>query len=181
MKENKTATTVLHINFMSNISEANKFVQARQQAAGNENRLAVNWLTELLPTPEDQRDYGRERCRIALAEAIGQGIEDSGLSRTEIAEKLGVTKGYVSQVLSGKRNMTIKTLADLLWVSDRELVDVSTQPLGVIMTTPESALEWTSARIVDWTLASTLTSRPLVVDFSRNVDPAINNNLALAA
>jgi len=46
-------------------------------------------------------------------EALWAALEQAGVSKSELAERLGTTKGYVSQVFSGSRNMTIRTLSDI--------------------------------------------------------------------
>ena len=46
-------------------------------------------------------------------EAVWSALEHAGINKSELAERLGTTKGYVSQVLSGSRNMTLRTLADI--------------------------------------------------------------------
>lgn len=48
-----------------------------------------------------------------VTEAIWEAMEDAGCSKTELAQRMGATKGYVSQVLNGSRNMTLRTLADI--------------------------------------------------------------------
>lgn len=40
-------------------------------------------------------------------------MEDEGLSRQELANKLGVTPQYVSKILSGKVNFSFKSIADI--------------------------------------------------------------------
>jgi transcriptional regulator with XRE-family HTH domain len=48
-----------------------------------------------------------------VTEAIWEAMEDANTSKTELAQRMGATKGHVSQVLSGSRNMTLRTLADI--------------------------------------------------------------------
>lgn len=54
-----------------------------------------------------------ERLIAEVTEAIWAAMEDAGCSKTELAQRLGASKGYVSQVLNGSRNMTLRTLADI--------------------------------------------------------------------
>jgi transcriptional regulator with XRE-family HTH domain len=37
----------------------------------------------------------------------------SGLTKSELAARLGRSKGFVSQVMGGGRNLTLRTLADM--------------------------------------------------------------------
>lgn len=54
-----------------------------------------------------------ERLIAEVTEAIWAAMEDANCSKTELAHRLGASKGYVSQVLNGSRNMTLRTLADI--------------------------------------------------------------------
>jgi transcriptional regulator with XRE-family HTH domain len=62
-------------------------------------------------------DYDRlvaqETLLFDAAERVAELINDAGISRTELAERLGKSKGFVTQILAGDRNMTLRTLADL--------------------------------------------------------------------
>jgi len=40
-------------------------------------------------------------------------MKDNGISKAELAERLGKTKAFVTQCLSGRQNLTLRTLADL--------------------------------------------------------------------
>jgi transcriptional regulator with XRE-family HTH domain len=173
---------------MSNTSKSSAHyvhLEPMFHVVGPENNIPVRWIAEQFPDPEDQREYARERCRIVLTEAIGEAIEESGLSRSQIAEKLGVTKGYVSQVLSGSRNMTLRTLGDLMWACDRELQDVATRQFGVVMTTPESVFEWGQSlwndSVAGESESAIVSSQPVSVMPGAPADTVANNNLALAA
>jgi len=64
---------------------------------------------ELLKTPE----YWFEIIQNEIYRQVSEHLEKEGISRTEFAEKLGVTKGYVSQVMKGEFNYTLKKLIEL--------------------------------------------------------------------
>lgn len=53
-----------------------------------------------------------------VTEAIWEAMEENGCSKTDLARRLGATKGHISQVLSGSRNMTLRTLADICLALD---------------------------------------------------------------
>lgn len=64
---------------------------------------------ELLACPE----YWTTQIQLDLFNHIENYMKEQGLSRTELAKKLGVTKGYISQVLSGDFNHRISKLVEL--------------------------------------------------------------------
>jgi transcriptional regulator with XRE-family HTH domain len=55
-----------------------------------------------------------ERLILDATEAIQRLMDDQELTRVELARRIGSTKGNVSQLLDGNRNMTLRTLARLL-------------------------------------------------------------------
>lgn len=59
--------------------------------------------------------YEQERLLLHCQEAIADAIERCGLKRREIAEVLGKNKSFVTQALSSGRNLTISSLASLMW------------------------------------------------------------------
>lgn len=101
----------------------------------------INWLEREFPDPEDQRKYAQERCIVAVTEALGEAMEQANLSRAALANRLGVTKGYISQVFAG-RNLTLRTVADILWACKQELRDLEVGPLGVMIVASDQAAEW---------------------------------------
>lgn len=53
-----------------------------------------------------------ETLILEATEAVCERMEqDSALTRKALAKRLGKSKGFVSQILSGERNMTLRTLA----------------------------------------------------------------------
>ena len=64
----------------------------------------------------------RERLIAEVTEAIWQAMEEAGVNKADLASRMGATKGYISQVLGGSRNMTLRTLADICFALDRKPV-----------------------------------------------------------
>jgi transcriptional regulator with XRE-family HTH domain len=51
-----------------------------------------------------------------VTETICELLEKEKISRKELADRLGKSKGFVSQLLNGGRNLTLRTVADILHV-----------------------------------------------------------------
>jgi transcriptional regulator with XRE-family HTH domain len=54
-----------------------------------------------------------EKLILEVTEALSEAIEVRGLTRSEVAKRLGKTKGFISQLLAGGRNLTLRTVADI--------------------------------------------------------------------
>ena len=64
-------------------------------------------------------EFNRTRYRNELAQGIFDAMESSNVNRTELAKLLGVNKTRFSYLLSGSKNVTADTLADILLVLGR--------------------------------------------------------------
>lgn len=63
--------------------------------------------------PDGGREFAQERLIVAVAELICDQLNEQGKSKAELAAALGKSKSYVTQVLDGTRNMTLRTLSDI--------------------------------------------------------------------
>ena len=79
------------------------------------------WITDLVDDQGGMRLYEQERTIVEATELICELLETSGVSRTELAKRLRKTKGYISQLLDGETNMTLRTLSDALYALGREV------------------------------------------------------------
>lgn len=91
---------------------------------------AKKWINDVLSTPEGARLYERERVLVDATEAVSELMQRTGVSRKDLAEKLGVTPANVTQILSGTRNLTLGTLSDVFVVLGRSL-RVEHEPLRI--------------------------------------------------
>lgn len=60
----------------------------------------------------------QERLILEATEVISRCMQERGVSKAELARRVGRSRAYLTQVLSGSRNMTLRTLADLAHALD---------------------------------------------------------------
>lgn len=91
---------------------------------------AEHWIARQLPPGTSLRNYAVDHTTSEIVGALQLAVAVSGLSRAELAKVLGVTKSYVSQVLSGEANITVKTLGAFLWACGVQAYRLHTEPVG---------------------------------------------------
>jgi transcriptional regulator with XRE-family HTH domain len=84
-------------------------------------------IAELLG--ESTADFEAERLILNATELILELMEHEGLTRSGLAERTGKSKGYVSQLLNGERNMTLRTLAEIAHAVGHR-IELSARPLS---------------------------------------------------
>ena len=63
-----------------------------------------------------RRLINQEMFILEATECLARLLEKEGVSKTELAKRLGKSRAFVTQVLAGGRNMTMRTFADILSV-----------------------------------------------------------------
>ena len=86
----------------------------------------------------NRRLLRQEELILDVTERLSEALSQEGITKAELAKRLGKTKGFVSQILSGGRNLTLRTIAD---VADSLGYRISIQ-LG-----KESRLQETTAKV----------------------------------
>ncbi|UXA12395.1 helix-turn-helix transcriptional regulator [Mycobacterium sp. SMC-8] len=71
-------------------------------------------------TPESEALLAEERLVLAATEAVHDAMAEKGVNGQQLAALLNVKPSEVSQRLSGKRNLTLRTLAQMLHVLGKE-------------------------------------------------------------
>ena len=61
----------------------------------------------------NSKEYWLSKTQIDLFNEIEKYMQRNGLNRTQLAEKLGVSKGYISQILNGDADHRISKLVEL--------------------------------------------------------------------
>ncbi len=73
-------------------------------------------LDKYMEDPEFARLMAQGDLIMEVTETLCELLEKEKISRKELADRLGKTKGFVSQLLNGGRNLTLRTVADILHV-----------------------------------------------------------------
>lgn len=70
---------------------------------------------------EHARVYAQEGLILDVTEAIWEEMEKSGIKKKDLAKMLGKSPAYITQLLNGSRNMTLRTLADIAFAMNIKL------------------------------------------------------------
>ncbi len=62
------------------------------------------------------------RVRDEIVKAFLQEKEAHGISQEKVAQTLGVNRSQINRILKGEENLTLRTVADLAWALDRDIV-----------------------------------------------------------
>lgn len=79
------------------------------------------WLDARLVDEAARREFECERFLQETTAALAVAIEDSGFTQAQIGQRLGKSSAFVSQVLSGRRNCTLRTIAEVAWAAGARL------------------------------------------------------------
>ncbi len=76
--------------------------------------------------PEMARLMAQEELIDEGTELVAKGMVEQGISKAELARRVGTSKANITQLLAGSRNMTLRTLADLMYAMGETVVLTST-------------------------------------------------------
>ena len=71
------------------------------------------WVNE---SEENRRLFAEEGLILEVTESIWEALERRGWSKAQLAEALHTSRANVTQLLTGSRNMTLRTLANIAFV-----------------------------------------------------------------
>lgn len=77
--------------------------------------MAQTTVEKFVSTPDGQRAYQQDRALEAVSDLLCELMANKGITRADLAKRLGKSPGWVTQSLDGDRNKTIRTLSDLFW------------------------------------------------------------------
>jgi transcriptional regulator with XRE-family HTH domain len=90
-------------------------------------------IEEYASTPEGMKSLQQERVILETTILISRLMKRQKITKAELARRLGKSKGYITQLLDGRTNMTLRTISDVMHALGRSL-QVSTSPLSIFST-----------------------------------------------
>lgn len=76
---------------------------------------------ELFQQAEEHEDYWVAGAILEFTEGVVREMERQGITRSELARRLGSTPAYVTKLLRGKVNFTLATIVRLARALDAEV------------------------------------------------------------
>jgi predicted transcriptional regulator len=96
------------------------------------------------------RLFAQEELIAGVTELVAKSMEDQRLSKAELARRVGVTKAYVSQLLGGGRNMTLRTFSDLMHAMDQKVLVTATSSVNMRTSHPSCWIVLSPRKSVDY-------------------------------
>lgn len=85
------------------------------------------WFADKLKEFEGDLEFRTEEVIIEFTEKVVAAMRERDMSRVELAQRLGVSKSFVTKLLNGNPNLTIRTMVSLAAALGCELL-VDIQP-----------------------------------------------------
>jgi transcriptional regulator with XRE-family HTH domain len=82
---------------------------------------SVDILRSRIEEWQDDPAYQYEGLVLAITEQIVGLMEKQGLRRTDLADRLGTSKAYVTQLFDGPSNLTLRTLVKIACALDANI------------------------------------------------------------
>ncbi|MBC8218457.1 MAG: helix-turn-helix transcriptional regulator [Planctomycetes bacterium] len=110
--------------------------------------MAKSFLEQFVESPERLRLFEQERAISEITGLLCRLMEKENISRADLAARLGKTKGWVTQLLDGERNKTVRTVADVFAALGQSL-GFWYQPIDIgggqgVVTEPCPPMAWES-------------------------------------
>lgn len=123
--------------------------------------------------------YWIETIQNELYSNIVEYMEKENLNQNELAEKLGVTKGYISQILKGEFNFTLKKIVEISLAIGKvpniefenlqEYIERDSISSDGIRYTTKSIIPLTRISPNDWVIWKGTTTKNMVGDSTKSV------------
>jgi transcriptional regulator with XRE-family HTH domain len=113
------------------------------------------FVEEFTSTDEGMKAYQQERLLLEAALLIRHILKEKGISKADLAKRIGKSKAYVTQLLDGSVNMTLRTISDVLNALGYSL-RLSASPLTLTAHAPESRKPTSMVIVYDCTRSQEL-------------------------
>jgi transcriptional regulator with XRE-family HTH domain len=78
-------------------------------------------FSTLFTAAQEHDEYWTERASLRFTEELTRWMEQQGLSRKDLAEKIGSSQAYVTKILKGNVNFTLASMVKLTRALGAEL------------------------------------------------------------
>jgi len=79
---------------------------------------AAEWFQERTRGLDNDPEYLLEEVKLTFAEELSRLLEEQGVSRRQLAERLGTSRAYVTRILRTDYNLTAETMVKVALALD---------------------------------------------------------------
>jgi transcriptional regulator with XRE-family HTH domain len=83
---------------------------------------AAEWFQERTRGLDNDPEFLLEVVKLAFAEELCRLLEEQGVSRSQLAERLGTSRAYVTRILRTDYNLTAETMVKVALALDARVV-----------------------------------------------------------
>jgi transcriptional regulator with XRE-family HTH domain len=94
--------------------------------------MRTNLLDTLFSTKDDKKGIQQEETIALFNELVYSLMEKEGVSKAELARRLGKSRSYITQLLDGSYNPTLRTASNIAFELGQSLTLVSAR-LGTVL------------------------------------------------
>lgn len=111
----------------------------------------ADWIARQEDCEESRREYERERLIVWTLDSIADLMQESKMSKADLARALGTSRANITQLFSGSRNATLATVSDLAWACGKRAT-VRFEPLrnGQFLSQPATLVSTKSTVVKLW-------------------------------
>ncbi len=77
--------------------------------------MSKNWMDRLQDSDESKRILEQERLLLEITETIAILMEENKITRSELANRIGSSPAYITKMLRGDNNFTLRKLSDVFY------------------------------------------------------------------
>ena len=81
--------------------------------------MTAKWIERLQESDDGRRLIEQERLIMEATEAIATLLEEQNVSRADLARRIGTSSAFVTKLLRGDNNFTLRTLSDVFFALNR--------------------------------------------------------------
>jgi len=104
---------------------------------------AHEWFSQRLEEYREDSEFILEELVLDVTEQICAAMAEQDIPRSELAQRLGVSRAYVTKLLNGHGNMTLRTLVEVAHALGGAMnVSMSVRPQRFQIATPRAPREY---------------------------------------
>ncbi len=77
--------------------------------------MSDTWIAALQHDEEGRRIMEHERLILEVTESMASMMDEQSVSRTELAKRMGKSPAFITKLLRGDNNFTLRTLSDVFF------------------------------------------------------------------